>query len=45
MIDIKNLNDLIISNIYFISLQINIIIKLFKYIYLLIFDIISFFYQ
>ena len=45
IINIKNLNDLIIFNIYSISMQIKIIARLFKCIYIIVINIILFFYQ
>ena len=44
MIDIRGLNNLIISNIYFIFLQFKMINRLLKCIYIIIINIILFFY-
>ena len=44
IVDIRDLNNLILLDIYLVSLQLDIIAKLLEYIYLLILNTITFFY-
>ena len=44
IIDIKNLNDLIVFNVYLILIQIEIIARLFEYIHIIVINAILFFY-
>ena len=45
IVDIRDLNDLIVFDVYFILLQFEIIDRLLRYTHIIVMNIISFFYQ